>query len=780
MTTDKATTNPQKRISANGNPLPEILFITSYPPRECGIATYSQDLIKALNEKFGRSFKISICALESEDEKHRYSDEIKFVLATDDAKSYAELAENINNNHAIQLVLIQHEFGLFKNDTYFEQFLYAVKKPIVCVFHTVLPAPNNAFKLKVQQMNDASESIIVMTHSSAEILTRDYGVEPEKITIIAHGTHLIKHMDKDELKEKYNVSGKKILSTFGLISSGKSIETSLEAIPAIVKEHPDVLFLIIGKTHPSVIKEQGEQYRRMLEDKIQDLRIQDYVQFKNSFLPLPDLIEYLQLTDIYLFTSKDPNQAVSGTFSYAISCGCPVVSTPIPHAVEVIKDNAGIIIDFGNSTQLAEEVNRLLNDEQLMQNLSSNGLHRMASTSWENSALAHATLFEQITNHRISLCYTMPEIQLNHIKNLTTDFGIIQFSKMNLPDIDSGYTLDDNARALIAACMYYEMTQDDQTLRLIYTYFNFIKYCQQPEGYFLNYVNEQKKFTSQNNSANLADANGRAIWSLGFMISMQDILPESLILEAENVMQHALVTINKIHSTRAMAFIIKGLYYHNLHHETEKDIALIKELANRLVQMYKHESDKEWHWFESYLTYANSLLSEAMICAWLATNEPTYKETAKASFDFLLSLTYKENTLQVISNKTWLHRGVNPIKETVNPVGGEQPIDVAYTILALDKFHDVFQDDGYLYKMEMSFNWFLGNNHLNQIMYNPCTGGCYDGLEENYVNLNQGAESTISYLIARLTVEQALNKDQKDSPLTIRSKKRHYLALHEH
>lgn len=780
MTTDKATTNPQKRISANGNPLPEILFITSYPPRECGIATYSQDLIKALNEKFGRSFKISICALESEDEKHRYSDEIKFVLATDDAKSYAELAENINNNHAIQLVLIQHEFGLFKNDTYFEQFLYAVKKPIVCVFHTVLPAPNNAFKLKVQQMNDASESIIVMTHSSAEILTRDYGVEPEKITIIAHGTHLIKHMDKDELKEKYNVSGKKILSTFGLISSGKSIETSLEAIPAIVKEHPDVLFLIIGKTHPSVIKEQGEQYRRMLEDKIQDLRIQDYVQFKNSFLPLPDLIEYLQLTDIYLFTSKDPNQAVSGTFSYAISCGCPVVSTSIPHAVEVIKDNAGIIIDFGNSTQLAEEVNRLLNDEQLMQNLSSNGLHRMASTSWENSALAHATLFEQITNHRISLCYTMPEIQLNHIKNLTTDFGIIQFSKMNLPDIDSGYTLDDNARALIAACMYYEMTQDDQTLRLIYTYFNFIKYCQQPEGYFLNYVNEQKKFTSQNNSANLADANGRAIWSLGFMISMQDILPESLILEAENVMQHALVTINKIHSTRAMAFIIKGLYYHNLHHETEKDIALIKELANRLVQMYKHESDKEWHWFESYLTYANSLLSEAMICAWLATNEPTYKETAKASFDFLLSLTYKENTLQVISNKTWLHRGVNPIKETVNPVGGEQPIDVAYTILALDKFHDVFQDDGYLYKMEMSFNWFLGNNHLNQIMYNPCTGGCYDGLEENYVNLNQGAESTISYLIARLTVEQALNKDQKDSPLTIRSKKRHYLALHEH
>ncbi|RTY95288.1 glycosyltransferase [Flavobacterium sp. GT3R68] len=780
MITDKAQIDSRKRNSVNENTLPEILFITSYPPRECGIATYSQDLITALNEKFGQSVKIRICPLESENEKHSYSDEIKYVLTTDDAESYTGLIQNINNSPNIQLVLIQHEFGLFKNDDYFNQFLYALTKPVVIVFHTVLPHPNEAFQLKVQQLNDAAESIIVMTHSSAEILTRDYGVAPEKITIISHGTHLVKHMDKDALKEKYNVSGKKILSTFGLISSGKSIETSLNALPAIIKEHPDILFLIIGKTHPSVIKEQGEQYRKMLEDKIEALGIQEYVQFKNSFLPLPQLLEYLQLTDIYLFTSKDPNQAVSGTFSYAISCGCPVVCTPIPHAVEVIKDNAGIKIDFGNSKQLAEAVNRLLNDEHLMQSLSSNSLHRMASTTWENSALAHASLLEQITHNKISLCYTMPEIKLHHVKNMTTNFGIIQFSKMNLPDIDSGYTLDDNARALIAVCMYYEMTHDDETLRLINTYFKFIKYCQQPEGYFLNYVNDEKKFTSENNSANLADANGRAIWALGFMISMQDILPESLIFEAEDVMQHALVTINKIHSTRAMGFIIKGLYYHNLHHETEKDISVIKELANRLVQMYKHESDKDWNWFESYLTYANSLLSEAMICAWLATNEPIYKEIAKSSFDFLLSLTYKKDTLQVISNKTWLHRGENPIKETSNAAGGEQPIDVAYTILALSKFHDVFQDDGYLNKMEMSFNWFLGNNHLNQIIYNPCTGGCYDGLEENYVNLNQGAESTISYLIARLTVEQALNKEQKSIPYSIRSKKRHYLALNEY
>lgn len=476
--------------------VPEILFITSYPPRECGIATYSQDLIKALNNKFSRSFSLKICPLESNNEKHNYSDEIKYILNTDHPGSFSKLAQTINFDRSIGIVMIQHEFGFFATKSReFEAFLEKLSKPTVIVFHTVLPKPDDALRANVKAINEHVESIIVMTNSSANILIKDYGISRRKITVIPHGTHLVSHGNKEVLKERYNLSGRNILSTFGLISSGKSIETTLEAIPAIIEINPEVLFLIIGKTHPTILNQEGEEYRIMLEKRVVELKIENHVKFINKFLPLPELLDYLQLTDIYLFTSRDPNVAVSGTISYAISCGCPVISTPIPHAREVLAKNVGIIIDFQNSVQLSQSVISLLDDEQLRKNMSSNGLHKMTSTAWENSAVAHARLFESIGDKKMVLQYKLPDINLNHIKKLTTDFGMIQFSKINQPDLESGYTLDDNARALIAICQHYELTKDKTDISYIYIYFHFIKYCMQSEGYFLNYVDKDKKFT---------------------------------------------------------------------------------------------------------------------------------------------------------------------------------------------------------------------------------------------------------------------------------------------
>ncbi len=745
--------------ASNGDKvIPEILFITTFPPRECGIATYSHDLIEALNNKFNRSFKINICPLESDSEQHTYDVDVKYILNTNYPEAYKTLARFINNDAAIEIVMVQHEFGLFnENEKDFIDFLKALYKPVIIAFHTVLPNPNVFFKTKVQQIASIVNSIVVMTNSSAKILINDYEVPSGKISFIPHGTHLVSHSDRLLLKKQYQLEGKKILSTFGLLSSGKSIETTLDAMPAIIKHDPDVLFLIIGKTHPSVKKTEGEKYRTMLLQKVASLHLEKHVKFINYFLPLPVLLEYLQLTDIYLFTSKDQNQAVSGTFSYALSCGCAVVSTAIPHAIEVLKDNAGIIVDFENAQQLSETVVNLLNDEELRETIKSNGLHKMASTAWENTAISHATLFKKISSSNLSLKYNIPAVNLDHTKKMTTPFGIIQFAKINQPDIESGYTLDDNARALIAMCQHLELTGDESDLKYITIYFNFIRFCLQTEGYFLNYVDEQKQFTAQNSSTNLADSNGRAIWALGYLISLGELLPEKLASEAEQTMQTALLNVNNIHSTRAMAFIIKGLYYSNLKNSSVEKISLIEHFGDKLVQMYRHEAEYDWAWFESYLTYGNSLLPEAMLCAWLATEKIIFKEIAKLSFDFLLSKIFRGNTINVISNKGWLHK----VDSTSVPaIGGEQPIDVAYTILALHKFYDVFKDDKYIIKMEIAFNWFLGSNHLNQIIYNPCTGGCYDGLEENYVNLNQGAESTVSYLMARLTVEPYLATTQ--------------------
>ncbi|WP_309641150.1 glycosyltransferase [Flavobacterium sp.] len=739
------------------NQLPQILCITSYPPRECGIATYSQDLIIALQNKFDQSFDVKICALELKNDNHPYANQVDYVLKTDDENSYQTLVRNINDNDAIEAVLIQHEFGLFKtNEDDFIQFLKWIDKPKIIAFHTVLPNPDAVLKKMIKAIDASSRSLIVMTNAASKLLVNDYDIDPEKITVIAHGTHLVEHSNKDILKEKYQLSGRKVISTFGLLSSGKCIETTISALKTIVKQEPEVLFLVIGKTHPNVVKNEGEQYRESLEESVKALHLQKNVLFINQYLPLHDLLEYLQLTDIYLFTSKDRNQAVSGTFSYAISCGCPIISTPIPHACEVLKNGSGIIIDFEKPKQLAKHVINLLKDEDLRKSIAANGIHQLAPTAWENSAIAHAMLFESITDESITLHYKIPKINLNHFKNLTTELGMIQFSIINQPDIASGYTLDDNARALVAMCQHFELTHDAVDLQYIEIYYNFIKYCLQPEGYFLNYVDVNRAFTKQNNE-NLADSNGRAIWALGYMISISDMLPDEIIVDARKTLKLALTNVSRIHSPRAMAFIIKGIYYSHEHINSFENSLIVKHLADRLVQMYKHETDKNWQWFESYLTYGNSILPEAMLCAYLVDSNPAYMEIAQTSFDFLLSKIFMENTINVISNKGWLYNN----KGITTKIGGEQPIDVAYTILALSKFYDAFENPDYLKKMEIGFSWFLGNNHLHQIVYNPCTGGCYDGLEANYINLNQGAESTVSYLMARLTIERYFTVDKK-------------------
>jgi glycosyltransferase involved in cell wall biosynthesis len=722
---------------------PEIVFITSFPPKVCGIATYSEDLIKSLNTKFKQSFKVIVCPIETADEQYDYKEETPYHLNASDYNSYVKLASQINDNENIELVMLQHEFGFFsavKNGL--SAFLKMLEKDIIITFHTVLPNPDSELKKQVQEIAHYCKSIIVMTEKSAEILISEYDISKDKIAVIPHGTHLLPLTDKIALKEKYNLTDKKVLSTFGLLGSGKSIETTLQALPRIIEEHPDVLFLILGKTHPVIIKNDGEEYRSYLKKIIEDLRLEQNVRFVNEYLPLKELLEYLQLTDIYLFTSKDRNQAVSGTFSYAISCGCPIISTPIPHAAEVLKKDTGIIIDFESPEQLSVEVNKLLKNDEILESLRSNALERMAPTAWENSALLHALLFHKSGNNLITIKYSLPDINLNHIQNLTTEFGMIQFSKINKPDIDSGFTLDDNARAMIAVCEHFELSKNLDDLKLITIYLDFIGYCQQSDGSFLNYVNEGKEFTQQNFETNLEDSNGRAIWALGYLISKSKILPKQMFEKAEKIIQKNRPFAEKMHSTRAMAFLIKGLHYQN----SKDSISQIDALASRLERMYEHEAKENWLWFESYLTYGNSVLPEAMLCAWQSTGKTIYKKIALESFHFLLSKIFVNGSIKVISNKGWLQK--DEVK--TETIGGEQPIDVAYTILTLSKFQDCYGDEPYSKMIRNAFNWFLGKNHLNQIIYNPATGGCYDGLEEKNVNLNQGAESTVSYLMARL------------------------------
>lgn len=725
----------------------KIICITTYPPRECGIATFAQDLIRAILSKFGDSYSIKICAVESDAEKHTYTEDVEYVLNTSNVSAYAALTRQLNENSEVKKVLVQHEFGLYAaQEEAFLQMLQQLLKPVILIFHTVLSQPSPALYRSVGRMMATCANLVVMTQNSREILLRDYQADEDKITVIPHGTHLVSFRDKNKLKDFYHLSGRRVLSTFGLLSPGKSIETTLDALPAIVKTNPSVIFLILGKTHPEVLRVAGEQYRSSLEAKIKELHLEEHVLFINQYLELSVLLDYLQLTDVYLFTSSDPNQAVSGTFVYALSCGCPIIATPIPHALELLSDDSGIIFDFKNSKQLSEAANHLLADEKLRTKMKLVGLQKTAATAWENVAIAYAYLFQKTGRVENELIYSLPSIDTSHIRRMSRQWGIIQFSKGNRPDSSTGYTLDDTARALMAMCQMVATGQGKVKERDVKTYLNFIRYCQQPDGSFLNYVDKNGIFTSQNEEVGLDDSNGRAVCALGYFISCAGHFPAPWKEEAENVLKRTLQQFDRIESPRSIAFMLKGFYYYSREYPSAQTDACIWLLANKLTKIYSRTAEVNWQWFEPYLTYDNAILPEAMLLAHLAIGREEYKKIAYESFEFLLKKVFVGNRIQVVSNQGWMHKGKS------SHGFGEQPVDVAGMVIALKTFYRFFKEEKYLRMQKDAFSWFLGNNHLHQIVYNPATGGCYDGLEEKNINLNQGAESTVCYLMARLSL----------------------------
>lgn len=729
----------------------KMLLVSSYPQRECGIATFSNDIVNAVKIVFGDTLPVEVCALQNSEQHFEYNNEVSYILPVDSLEHYRMVAEKINERNDIGLVCIQHEFGLFRGEygDYILSFIFALNKPIVTVFHTVLPNPDEKRKKIVHAIADLSDRIIVLTKNSQTILTTNYSVEKTKTIVIPHGNHNVLWEQKNILKNIYGFSDKIVMSTFGLISQNKGIETVLHALPEIVKKNPQVIFLVIGKTHPEIICQDGEIYRDSLINIVQELHLENNVIFINEYLQLSELLEYLTLSDIYLFSSKDPNQAVSGTFAYAMSCGCTVISTPIPHAVEALVNGNGILLNsFENSEEFKNAILYLIENKEERIAMGKNAFSLSHATNWENIAIQYRLLFDQLTNREEDLRFNFPPIKLDHIKKLTTDFGILQFSKFSQPDPESGYTLDDNARALINMVLYNKAYPDKNTLKLATTYLNFIEGIQQNNGWFDNYKDFEHQLTKQNKEVNLEDANGRALWSLGTVISHRDSLPLEMICQAVKCWDKALKRIDDIKSPRAIAYALKGLYHYYSIYKDEEIKTNIEKLADELLQHYNINSAENWCWYEDYMTYANNVLPEAMMYSYLVTKNAKYKKIAAITFDFLLSHYFMKGQLKVISNRGWFK------KENERIFYGEQPIEVATTIIALDLFYEVTRNKKYKDQLKLAFIWFLGNNHLKQIMYNPENGASYDGLEDKHININQGAESTLCYFKARLIMEK--------------------------
>jgi hypothetical protein len=602
-------------------------------------------------------------------------------------------------------------------------------------------------------MSSYSKAIFVMTNKSKKILLKDYNIDKESIAFVPHGTHLVDYETSVTAKVKLKLENRLILTTFGLLGEGKSIETGLKALPKIIKEFPNVLYLILGKTHPNNIVDNIDVYRNSLKSIVEDLNLQNNVRFVNEYLEVNQLLDYLKATDVYLFTSKDPNQAVSGTFSYAMSCSCPIVASKVPHTLESLTPDIGILADIQNVDQFANATLKLLSNPELRTSMALNAYAKTTKTSWENTAIKHLRTYQKIASDLDEIKISYPEIKMDHQKAMTTKIGMIQFSKISEPDLDSGYTLDDNARALISICKHYQLTNDQSDIEYMKTYVNFIKRCQQTTGNFINYVDQNNIVEPRNNDENLEDSNGRAVWALGYLLTLHNHeLPFSLIYKANLCLNKALDAAKKLSSPRAIGFSIKGMCYLYSYMPSIPLKNSIDELSEKIKILYVAVNSANWRWFEDKLTYANSVLPEALLSSYLVTKKDSTKKIALESMDFLISKMFVGDTFKIISNKGWLKKGA------IAHQYGEQPIEACYMMNALDLFYKSFGDPMYKKHLQLAFDWYLGNNHLNHIMYNPITGGCYDGLEKENVNLNQGAESTVCYLSARILAETYISK----------------------
>jgi hypothetical protein len=517
----------------------------------------------------------------------------------------------------------------------------------------------------------------------------------------------------------------------------------------LVKKYPNILYLVIGETHPVVREKEGEAYRKSLIELVEKLGLKNNVKFYNKYLALQEIIEYLLASDIYVCTNLEENQIVSGTLSYAMGCGKAIVSTPSIYAKEVLEGR-GVLAKFRDPESYSQGIDKILSNPEFRKEIEKNAYFLGRSMAWSSVASQYLNIFNKLAKLREDVTEKFPPIKLNHLITLTDNFGCIQFSKFGVPDKDSGYTTDDNSRALIAATVYNSIFKSKQSLNLIKIYLRFLERAQKEDGQFKNnFRNKNSRIKNKDE-----DAFGRAIWSLGFFINRFN--EKELIKRAKGIFEKSYKMIKKISSPRAKAFSTQGLYYYNQKFPSKKNVAMIKRLADNLMEAYKQESSKEWQWFEMHLTYANSKLPEALFLAYDATKDKRYLITAEKTLNFLSKLVFIDNQLSPIGQNGWCKRNGE------RAFFDQQPVDASCMVQTYATAYRVTKNEEYYKKAVLAFNWFLGKNYLKQMVYDPITGGCYDGLSKNCLNLNRGAESTICYLIARLILEEIKRNKNKE------------------
>lgn len=740
----------------------KIAIIGTYPPRQCGIGTFTNNLVKALLASTGSaaaSEKIMIIALNEDKQNYAYPEEVKFTIRQNHQRDYADAVRQINFSDA-DLCLLQHEFGIFGGDdgAYILSLLYRLEIPMIVTLHTVLDEPSYTQRSVVMEIGKKAERVVVMSRRAVDFLINIYNIPPEKIALIEHGVPEFDTLSRAEAKRKYGLEKRKVLLTFGLLSRNKGIETVINALPAVVKVHPEVIYLVLGATHPFVVRHKGEEYRNYLKRLVVTKGLDKHVLFKNEFVTEARLFEHLSTTDIYITPYMNEAQTTSGTLSYAVGAGCAVVSTPYWHAQEILSGGRGRLFAFRNSEQLSGILVELLSDEDSLAWMREKAREYGKMISWPKIGRQYLDLCEYVVaspeydyKHEkqaidVSL---MPSYDLTHVRRLTDDTGIVQHAKYGVPNLKEGYCLDDNSRALLMALMAWRQNRDKDSLELMPVYLSFIHYMQRDDGNCRNFLSFSRQFLDEQGSE---DSFGRTIWALGYLIRFA---PNDAFRQiGREIFFRSVQHFERLESLRGIANTIIGISYY-LKGSSDDEVlnGAMNKLTKKLVMSWYQNKDNGWLWFEDRMTYDNAILPLALFSACEITEDEELLSIAGESAGFLESVVFRSGFLAPVGNRGWYEKGGEV------PLFDQQSVDVMAMVLMYYRAFRVTKEYSYIEKMFTSYLWFLGENSLRLPLYDHETTGSCDGLTSHGINRNQGAESTLAYWISHLIVLAAEEKE---------------------
>ena len=736
----------------------KIAYIATYPPRECGIGTFTENLFKSmLTQKEHEGF---VVAMNDNDLSYKYPKEVKATIRQDYQEDYLKAVKYINLSGA-DVCILEHEFGIFggQSGIYILPLLYRLEIPLIVTLHTILKTPSYNEKAVLKGICKMARKVLVMSHKAVEFLVDIYDVPKEKIALIEHGVPDI-YFDPEKSKKEFKLKNKKVLLTFGFVGRNKGIETVIKALPEVVKKRPEVIYIVLGKTHPNVLRHSGEEYRTFLLRLVKDLQLEEHVLFLNEFIDEQDLFKYLYACDIYITPYLSEAQITSGTLSYAVGVGAAVLSTPFWHATELLADGRGKHFNFNDSDELGKILNELLDNPEQITEMKLKAREYGKGITWPKTGERYLALTEKIVRQEIPVIIKkenepdlliLPPFSLVHINRLTDDTGIIQHAKFGIPNLKEGYCLDDNSRALLMVLMAYRQMKDARALELSPIYLSYIHYMQNADGTFRNFLSFSRSFLDEVGSE---DSFGRTIWALGYL--MENAPNDAYNEMGKLVFFNAAPNFEKLKSIRGIANTMIGMSYYLKSNPSDDSMTeRLRNMANVLVKHYQQNLSTDWYWFESLLAYDNGILPLALLHSAGILNDQKITETAIESMNFLTSHTLKDNYLSIIGNEKWYK------KEGERSLFAQQPIDAMAMVLMYHQAYLVTKDKDYLNKLYTSFLWFLGENDLRMSLYDFETKGCCDGFEQSGVNRNQGAESSLAYLISHLTVLQAYDELHK-------------------